>query len=86
MQPPAYFMPTVDIDIFALYIFSRCSRFLNVRENMYNMKITFIVPPKGNTVKNANINPREIVNFRNFAKMYMRENIYIHSIHRAWEF
>ena len=38
------------------------------------------MPCKGNIVKNANINPREIVSFRKFAKIYTRENIYIHSI------
>ena len=30
----------VNVDIFALYIFSRNSRFLNIRENMCSMKIT----------------------------------------------
>ena len=34
---------TVNIDIFALYIFLRNSRFLNIRENMYTSKITFIL-------------------------------------------
>ena len=37
------------------------------------------MPCIGNIMKNVNINPREIVNFRKFAKMYTRENIYIHS-------
>ena len=36
-------MYTVNVDIFALYIFSRNSRFLNIRENMYTSKITFII-------------------------------------------
>ena len=35
---------TVNVDIFALYIFSRNSRFLNIRENMYTSKITFMIP------------------------------------------
>ena len=30
-------------------------------------------------MKDANINPRKIVNFRKFAKIYTCENIYIHS-------
>ena len=72
---------TVNVDIFALYIFSRHSRLSNVRENMYIVKITFLMLHRGNNVKNAKINPREIANFRKFAKMYTRENIYIHSIY-----
>ena len=74
---------TVNVDIFALYIFLRHSRFLNVHENMYNVKITFIMSFSGNIVKNVNINAREIVNFRNFGKIYTRKNIYIHSIARC---
>ena len=46
---------------------------------MYNLKITFVMSFRGNIVKNVNINPLEIVNFRKFAKIYTRENIYIHS-------
>ena len=34
---------TVNVDIFALYILSRNSGFLDIRENMYTMKITFII-------------------------------------------
>ena len=30
--------------------------------------------------ENANLNPREMVNFRKYAKMYTRENIYVHSM------
>ena len=30
---------TVNVDIFTLYIFSRNSRFLNIRENMYTHRI-----------------------------------------------
>ena len=39
---------TVKVDIFALYIFSRNSRFLNIRENMYTSKITFILAYRAN--------------------------------------
>ena len=42
---------------------------------MYNVKITFIMPFRGNIFKNA-----KYVNFRKFAQIYTRENIYIHSI------
>ena len=34
---------------------------------------------RGNNIKNAKINPREIANFGKCAKMYTRENIYVHS-------
>ena len=34
---------TVNVDIFALYIFSHNSRFLDMRENMYPSKIMFII-------------------------------------------
>ena len=71
---------TVNVDIFALYIFSRLS---NVHENIYIVKITFIMLHRGNSIKNImtvqNINPREIANFRKCVKSYTRENIYVHS-------
>ena len=38
---------TVNVDIFALYIFSRNSRFLDMRENMYPSKITLIIAYRG---------------------------------------
>ena len=70
---------TVNVDIFALYIFSRYSCLSNIRENMYIVKINFIVPHIGKHIKNAKIDQREIVNFRKCAKIYIRENIYVHS-------
>ena len=78
-------MTTVNVDTFALYayIFSRYSRLSNIRENMYIVKITFIVTHIGKNIKNANINQREIANFRKYAKIYTRENIYVHSISRS---
>ena len=39
---------TVNVDIFALYIFSLNSRFLNYRENMYTSKITFVKAYRAN--------------------------------------
>ena len=33
-----------------------------------------------NNLKNANIDLRKIANFHKFAKMYTRQNIYVHSI------
>ena len=41
---------TVGVETFALYIFSRYSRFLNIRENMYAVKINFSV---SQTAKNT---------------------------------
>ena len=39
---------TVNVDIFALYICSRNSRFLNMCENMYTSKITFVIAYRAN--------------------------------------
>ena len=44
------------------------------------MKVTLIMSFRDSIVKNANLNPHEIVNFCKFAKIYTRKNIYIHSI------
>ena len=67
----------MNVEMFALYIFSRYSRFRNIRQNMFIAKITFIVPyrPIDNNIKNANIDLREIANFRKFAKMYVHAKI-----------
>ena len=71
---------TVNVEISVLYIFLCYSRFSNIRENMYNLKITFIMPHRGNNFKNANLSPREIAILHKITKMYTRENIYAHSI------
>ena len=70
---------TVNVDIFALYIFSRNSRLSNIRENMYIVKITCIMAHRGKNIKIGNINLREIANFRKCTKIYTRENIYAYS-------
>ena len=67
---------TVNIEMFALYIFSLNSRFLNMREKLYTVKITIIISERP---KNANFNPCEFVHFHNSAKMYTHENIYVYS-------
>ena len=72
---------TVNVEIFALYIFSGFSSFSIIRENIYNLKINFIIPHRGNKTKNANLSPREIANFRKFAKIYTHENIFVHSVY-----
>ena len=46
--PPSH---TANVEIFALYIFSRNSRFSNISEYMYIVKITFIMPYRGNNIK-----------------------------------
>ena len=71
---------TVNVYIFALYIFSRYSRLSNCRQNIYIVKTTLIMLHRGNHIKNAKINIREIANFRKCANIYTRENIYVHSI------
>ena len=58
----------VNVEIFVLYIFSRYSRFRNIRENMFIVKITYIMPYIDNNLKNANINPHEIANFHKLRK------------------
>ena len=55
---------------FALYIFSRNARFLNVPENMYNVKITFIMAQRTSYAENANMYPSEIAQFPKSAKLY----------------
>ena len=55
---------------FRVVIFLRNSRLLKVFRNKYDMKITLAVPFGGNTMKNANLNPREMVNLLKYAKMY----------------
>ena len=42
-QRPNRKVNTVNVEIFALYIFSLNSRFLNIREYIYTVKITIII-------------------------------------------
>ena len=71
---------TVKVEFFALYIFSLNSRVLNIRENIYTMKITIIKASRTICIKNANFNAREIANFHESANIYTREKIYVYSI------
>ena len=41
-----------------------------------------ILTPMQN-IENTNLNPREIAYFQKFAKIYTRENIYVHSRSRG---
>ena len=52
--------------MFALYIFLRYLHFLNIRENIYNLKITYIMPHRGNNINYANLSPCEIATFCKF--------------------
>ena len=61
-------MDTVNVDIFVLFIFLRYSPFSNICENMYNLKITYIMAHKGNNIKNAKLSPHEIANFHKIFK------------------
>ena len=45
---------TVNVEIFGLYLFLRVSRFLDMRENIYNMKNTFIKAQRAKNTKSAN--------------------------------
>ena len=45
---------------------------------MYNLKIICIMPHGGTNIKHLNSSPREIANFHKIAKIYTRENIYLH--------
>ena len=65
----------VNVEMFALYIFSRYSRFSNIRENIYNLKFSYIMPHRTNIIKNANLSSREIANFCKFVKIYTREKV-----------
>ena len=62
------------VHIFVLFAF------IKYPKNMYIVKITCMMSHRGKNINIANINPREIANFRKCAKMYTRENIYVHSI------
>ena len=50
-----------------------------MRENIYNVKNTFIIAQRSKKTKNANFNPSEITHFVKSAKIYTRENIYVYS-------
>ena len=73
---------TVNIEVFAVYIFSLNLRFLNIFENIYTVKITIIIAKRVIYTKNANFNTHEIAHFHKSAKIDTRENIYIYSIQK----
>ena len=54
---------TVNVDIFALYLFLCSSRFSNRRENMYTAKMNFITPFRVRDSKSTNLNKRENCRF-----------------------
>ena len=73
----------MNIDIFTLYIFSRYSCLSNICENIYIVKITFIMPHRGSNIKNTNTNLRKIANFRKSAKNLYTQK-YLHSQYILW--
>ena len=75
-----YMFYTVNVEIFALCIYSRNSRFLDMCETIYNVKNIFIIAQRAKKNENANFNPSEIAHFVKSAKIYTCENIYVYSI------
>ena len=61
----------VNIDIFALYIFSHYSHLSHIRENMNNVKISFTMPYR---VKNKQ--KYKFKSMRNCLFSQIRENVY----------
>ena len=82
----------MNVDIFLLYISSCNLHVLDIRENMYTVKITFSIAQRENNTKNANLNPSEIALFVKYVKyrhakistftvclyIYIYIHIYIH--------
>ena len=66
---------------FAPYIIPH---YTHIRKHMYIVKIICIMPYKGNNIRNANINLREIDRFRKFTRMYTHKNIQVHSINALY--
>ena len=77
-------MDTVNLVIFELYIFSHNSCFLTICEYIYPSRITFIIAYKTSCTSNVNFNTHKIAHFHKFAKIYTRENIYIHCLYGTW--
>ena len=67
------FSITVNVEIYALYIFLHNLQVLKIQENIYIMKISFTIQLRGNIMKNTNINPRENVNFLKYMNIYTHE-------------
>ena len=70
---------TVNVEIFALYIFSCYLHFSNIREKYEQLENYLYYTTVGNNMKNVHLSPHKIANFPKFVKMYSRKNIYIHS-------
>ena len=50
---------------------------------MYNLKITCIMPYRGNNIKTVSLSPCKIVNFHKIALICTCENIYVNSTCRS---
>ena len=66
---------TVNVEIFRLSKFLRVSRFLDMRENIYNVKNIFIKAQRAKNTKSADFNASEIAHFVKSAKIHTRGNI-----------
>ena len=71
---------TVNLDIFALYIFSHFSRFPISTKICMTQKSTIYCLIEHDNSRKANLNPCEIASFLQFTTIYTRENIYVHSM------
>ena len=67
------FVSTVTVEMLALYIFAHNSRIPTIRENRSSLKITYIMPYRGNNIKSANMNPHKIASLKEIAKTYTHE-------------
>ena len=66
-----HFKITVNIEMFALYIFTRNFRILNIHENIYTMKITLIAY-RASYPYNVNFDPRKIAHFHKTTEIYTK--------------
>ena len=71
----------VNVEIHVLYIFLCNFAFLNIdiRKTVYRTKEIYN-GTQTSFPRNANFNSLKIVHFHKFAKMYVREDIYVHSM------
>ena len=72
---------TVHEEMFALHKLYFCViRIFKMSVKICTMRNNFIMPFRGNIVKDPNINPSEIVKFRKFEKTCTHKNINIYGI------
>ena len=82
VEPPVN-QNTVNVDICSLYIFSRYSRLSNLGENIYIVKITYLMPDRGSNIKNAKINLAEILKIFGKARTFKYAKISTFTVCRS---